>query len=116
LKSAIIKDEEKEKRQIKNREWAVRINPEETLCGTWNISPIKGSYFRLVSNEWDITPTKGSYVGRDSKEMKIELMEVPGVYRMFILLSGREDGGQISREWAPLEECVSNEFEIIEKE
>jgi hypothetical protein len=113
----LIEDEEKGKRQRINKERSVRINPGETLWGTWDIRPVKGSYLGLGSNEWDISPTKGSYLGLGSKEkMRIELKEVPGVYRIFIGLSRREDGGDISGEWLPLEECVSNEFEIVEKE
>jgi hypothetical protein len=46
---------------------------------------------------------------------RFELKEAPGVYRIVLFLSGTE-GGDDSREYSPPVECVSNEFEIVEKE
>ena len=86
---------------IINEEFA-RINPGETRWGTWDIRPGKGSFF-----------------GPSSKaKRRFELKEVPGVYRLVLGLFGTEttEGEDLPSEVLPLEERVSNEFEIVEKE
>src|SRR5262249_35259452 len=71
----------------------------------------------MCGGTWIIRPVKGGYLGLGSKEKRrFELKEVPGVYRIYIGLHSTEGGGGISGEWLPWEECVSNEFEIVEKE
>jgi hypothetical protein len=77
-----------------------RINPGETREGTWNIRPVKGSILGPGS----------------TAKRRVELKEVPGLYRIVIALSSTEYGGDNSAEWLPQEECVSNEFKIVEKE
>jgi hypothetical protein len=77
-----------------------RINPGETREGTWSIRPVKGSILGPGS----------------TAKRKFELKEVPGVYRIVLGLSSTEYGGDISAKWLPQEECVSNEFKIVEKE
>ena len=81
------------------KEEFARINPGETRWGTWDIRPIKGAY---------LGPSSAS-------KRRFELKEVPGVYRIVLFLSSTE-GGDDSHEYSPPVECVSNEFEIVEKE
>ena len=75
------------------------INPGGTCGGTWIIRHVKGGYLGLGSKE----------------KRRFELKEVPGVYRIVLFLSSTE-GGDDSHEYSPPVECVSNEFEIVEKE
>jgi len=81
------------------RHCVLRINPGETCAGTWIIRPVKGGYLGLGSKE----------------KRRFELKEVPGLYRIFIALSRTEGGSDISGESLSRKECVSNEFEIVEK-
>jgi hypothetical protein len=77
-----------------------RINPGETREGTWSVRPVKGSI-----------------LGPGSKaKRRFELKDVPGVYRIVLGLTSTVRGEDNSGEWLPWEECVSNEFKIVEKE
>jgi hypothetical protein len=98
-----VEDEEKGKLWRMSKEEFARINPGETRWGTWSI--------RTHTHKG-----KGSHIGVGHEGRSFELEDAPGVYRIVLGLFSTEEGEDVSREHLPLEECVSNEFEIVEKD
>jgi hypothetical protein len=91
-------------------EWVVaKVSSTESTSPEEFVSINPGGTYAYI---WGI---KGSYLGNLHKGRRFELKEVPGTYRIVLDLYST-NGGDILAGMLPLEERVSNEFEIVKNE